>query len=256
MKLSWSGAMFKDLLLTVLLPPGSPMLLIVVGLALGWRKRPGMKVAVFGLTLLWLSSTPLVGDALIHSLEAAPVPDEKLARDLGAIVVLGSNVIASSPELRQDITDLESLGRVRYAARLAKRTAAPILVTGGGQSQHPGVSEAEVMARDLKVDFGVDVKWLESGSNNTAESAQKCFALLQPDKRTRIALVTSAWHIPRAERAFRKAGFDVVPAPTVYIPRRELTWRDAFPGGLGLVRTQIALRELLGLVWYRLQGTA
>jgi uncharacterized SAM-binding protein YcdF (DUF218 family) len=73
----------------------------------------------------------------------------------------------------------------------------------------------------------------------------------------RVALVTSAWHMPRAAHLFRKAGVDFVPCPTDYLARRsvrgglaELSWDSE-----SLVRSSFAVHEWLGLLWLRLRGT-
>jgi uncharacterized SAM-binding protein YcdF (DUF218 family) len=112
------------------------------------------------------------------------------------------------------------------------------------------------MARVLQQDFNTPVKWIEDRSTTTAENAARSFAILQPTGHTRIALVTSASHMPRAERAFRKAGFDVIPAPTAYSSRRESKLADWLPSAEGLYATRVALWELLGMMWYQLKGAA
>ena len=68
-------------------------------------------------------------------------------------------------------------------------------------------------------------------------------------------LLTSAFHMPRSVGIFRKAGFAVEPYP--------VDWRTGGPGELlafspfaldGLERTEVAVREYLGLVAYRISG--
>jgi hypothetical protein len=64
-------------------------------------------------------------------------------------------------------------------------------------------------------------------------------------------LVTSAWHMPRARRAFEQAGLEVIAAPTGYtsITPSPMAW---VPSGQALRNTHIAMREWLGQAWYRL----
>jgi uncharacterized SAM-binding protein YcdF (DUF218 family) len=110
------------------------------------------------------------------------------------------------------------------------------------------------MAAALEEDFRTPARWIEEQSNTTAENAARAFAILRPEGRVRIALVTSAWHMRRAELAFRKAGFDVVPAPTGYSSRAEARFLDWIPSASGLYATRTALWEWLGMAWYRLTG--
>jgi uncharacterized SAM-binding protein YcdF (DUF218 family) len=83
---------------------------------------------------------------------------------------------------------------------------------------------------------------IEGRSTNTAENAAFCRAAIQPANMNRWILVTSAFHMPRAVGAFRAAGFHVEAYPVEYLsapPTRKV---------------QVALKEVLGLAYYRLTG--
>lgn len=187
----------------------------------------------------------------MRALEPPPAAGSDIA-SAQAIVVLGGGVIERSPEYGEAVVGSESLVRLRYAARLARETRIPVLVSAG--NPYGEVPEAEAMARALKTDFAVEARWIEKGSATTAANAVLSYAMLAPEGRTRIALVTTAWHMPRAARAFRGAGFDVVPAPTAYLPPRDWLALDFVPSSEGLRLTRIALWELLGMAWYALRG--
>jgi uncharacterized SAM-binding protein YcdF (DUF218 family) len=242
-----------DPLALLLLPPAGPLLLLALGAILARRRiRLGVTLGVLGFATLWLSSLEGIGYSLLRRLEPPPVSKAALA-NATAIVVLGALRIHDSPEYGEDTAGTQALARLRYAARLARTTGLPILVSGG-KPYGGALPEGEVMARVLQQDFNTPVKWIEDRSTTTAENAAQSFALLQPAGHTRIALVTSAWHMPRAERTFRKAGFDVIPAPTAYTSRRESRLTDWLPSAEGLYATHVALWELLGAAWYRLRG--
>jgi uncharacterized SAM-binding protein YcdF (DUF218 family) len=242
-----------DPLALLLLPPAGPLLLLALGAILAQRRKViGITLALLGFAALWLSSLEGVGNSLLRRLEPPPVSKAALA-NATAIVVLGAMRIHASPEYGEDTAGTQALARLRYAARLARTTGLPILVSGG-KPYGGSLPEGEVMARVLLQDFNTPVKWIEDRSTTTAENAAQSFAILQPLGHTRIALVTSAWHMPRAERTFRKAGFDVVPAPTAYISRRESKLTDWLPSAEGLYATRVSLWELLGMVWYKLRG--
>jgi uncharacterized SAM-binding protein YcdF (DUF218 family) len=236
------------------LPPAGPLLALALGALLAWRrrKRLGLTLGVLGFVALWLSSLEGVGNSLVRMLEPPPAAEAELA-GASAIVVLGADRIHESPEYGEDTVGSRALPRLRYAARLARATGLPILVTGG-KPYGGSLSEGEAMARVLKQDFNTPATWIEDKSNTTAENAALSFAILQPAGRTRIALVTSAWHMPRARYAFSRAGFDVIAAPTAYTSRRKPKPMDWLPSAEGLYATRVALWEILGMAWYELRG--
>jgi uncharacterized SAM-binding protein YcdF (DUF218 family) len=199
--------------------------------------------------LLWALSSSVVGHALLSALEAPPADLEKL-KSAQAIVVIGGGVVADSPEYGKTVLGGESLRRVRYAAYLARALNLPVLASSGNPYGPP---EAPAMADALR-ELGVQPRWIESASRTTAENAVESAKLL--GERKRIALVTTAWHMPRARRAFQAAGFEVLPAPTAYIGRVESTLLGFLPSAEGLQHSRIALREYLGMAYYRLTGKA
>jgi len=75
--------------------------------------------------------------------------------------------------------------------------------------------------------------------------------LLQQSNVKRIALVTHAWHMPRAVAAFKANGFDVIPAPTAYTTRYQTDLLDFVPTANGLRDSKIFMHEVIGMIWYR-----
>ena len=63
----------------------------------------------------------------------------------------------------------------------------------------------------------------------------------------RIALVTHAWHMPRAVQAFERAGLQVVPAPTGFTRPQQRALLEWLPSGSGLQSSREILREWLGM---------
>ena len=70
----------------------------------------------------------------------------------------------------------------------------------------------------------------------------------------KVILVTSAFHMPRAQMIFEEAGFSVVPYPVDFrIAAEGRDPTDYFPDPKALDRTDIAIRELIGRAFYRLK---
>ena len=68
----------------------------------------------------------------------------------------------------------------------------------------------------------------------------------------RIVLVTDAWHSRRAAIEFRLSGLDVVTAPTGILGTPPFSLYQLVPNVEGLQYSHVALREMLGVVWYEL----
>lgn len=249
MSIAW---FFKSLLSALLLPPGNGLLLLAIA-GLGRRRRWAFSLAFLGAFLLLLQSLPLVGSALMGTLErsAGPVLQEEAGAQ--AIVVLGSGLELDAEEYGGDTATDRTLVRTRYGAMLARRLALPVLVSGG-RPVNAARSEAEVMADILENEFKVPVRWREMQSLDTTQNAALSAAILKAAGVRRIVLVTQAFHMPRAVRLFRAAGLEVVPAPTHFkagglVP---LSVNDFLPRASALHHSFYALHEWLGIAWLAL----
>lgn len=243
-----------NLISAFLLPPLNLLLLGMAGLLL-WHKRPQLArmLITVSLALLWLCSTPFFAEAALHQLEGAPKALDTRMKQADAIVVLGGGTYFHAPEYGTDTVSEAALVRLRYAARLQRETGKPILVTGGKPLGND-LSEAQQMKSVLENEFKVPVRWTEDASDNTLENARYSYQLLQKSGIKRIYLVTHAWHMPRSARAFRQAGFEVVPAPTAWTTRYKVDLLDFVPRAEGLRDSKIFMHELIGLLWYRLKS--
>lgn len=249
--MSW---LITNLISAFLLPPLNLLLLGMAGLLL-WRKRPVIArwLVAASLALLWLLATPYVSDGLMRMLEGPPVALDPKAQPADAIVVLGAGTYLNAPEYGADTVGEAGLARLRYGARLQRETGKPVLVTGG-KPQGNILSEADQMKAVLEEEFHVPVKWTEGESDNTLENARFSQRILGPAGVRRIYLVTQAWHMPRAAMAFRAAGFEVVPAPTIFSLPRPYMLLDFVPSADALAESQRFMREVIGLLWYRLKS--
>lgn len=253
MSLSW---LISNLLSSLLLPPLNGLALAVAGLFL-WRARPRLArfLVIAGVFLLTALSLGVVARALLAPLEAKypPLaPGEHARLPVDAIVVLGASRYRAPPEFTADDVAGAALERLRYAALLARASGKPLLVSGG-TPDGGARSEGEAMRAALARDFGVRVRWVESASDNTAENARRSAELLLPAGVRRIALVTHAWHMPRAVAVFAAAGFTVVPAPTAYVSARPATPLDFVPRATAMQQAATALHEWVGIAWYALR---
>jgi len=242
----------------LILPPASLLLVAVAGLLAARRRfAAGWWVALAALGTLYLLSTPLASAALMAPLESATAPlpakdDQALAesiRGAQAIVVLSAES-EDAEEYGGPTVGTLTLVRLRYAARLHMRTGLPILVTGGATGDQ-GPSAGEEMRASLKTDFHTPTHWVEGQSRTTWENALLSAAILRPEGIQRVLVVTHAWHIPRAMRAFRQAGFDPIAAPTAFGSGNPWEPELAFlPSAKALLTSFYAIHELTGGLFY------
>ncbi|WP_035051861.1 YdcF family protein [Andreprevotia chitinilytica] len=243
--------LIKNTIAAFLLPPMNGLLLIALG---AWlqprRKRLGRSLLISGIALLYLLSTQLVANGLTGLLEPAPISAANL-RNVDAIVCLGGGKrFGAYDQPAGETVNNATLVRLRYCAQLARASGKPVLVSGGAPIG--GIPEADLMAAALREDFQIQPRWIENGSDDTAENARLSARMLLPPQR-RIALVSQAWHLPRAEHLFVVAGFEVTPAPTDFANREPFSLLQLLPKAKALYESSLAIHELVGLIWYRLR---
>ena len=238
------------------LPPATQGVLGVLGLLLrGRMPRTGTFLLVTAIVSLVALSMPAVGALGARELETISAIDVADAKKSGAeaIVVLGGGAYPHAPEFDgRDNVRVLTLERLRYAAHLQRATGLPIAVSGG---LSPGLhdTEGELMRRALSEDFGLDVRWVEHASTNTFENALYSRDVV-PVKR--VLLVTHAMHMPRAAALFRRAGFEVVPAPMGFlggVRGAPFITMDFVPTLHGLTVSHYVIYEALGALWYRIR---
>ena len=135
--------------------------------------------------------------------------------------------------------------RLAYAAHLHRLSGLPLMVSGGRMHGEKR-AEATLMKLALRDSFGLEPTWVETQSRNTAENARFSAAMLQQAGIHRVALVSQAWHLPRAVREFEAAGISVLPAPTDFAsPPPDSLWAW-LPRAYHLRQSSQALHEWLG----------
>jgi uncharacterized SAM-binding protein YcdF (DUF218 family) len=231
------------------MPLGIVLIVLLVALLMAWRSPlQAWRPIVAAIVLLYALSTQFVADGLLYVLE--PAPRDPAADASGqAIVVLGGGTYHRAPEYGGDTVKAGTLQRLRYAARLQRVLGKPVLATGGSP-EGSLIAEAQLMKQVLQQDFQVPVQWIEQRSNNTLENGRLVYRLLKPAGIERVYLVTHAWHMPRARLAFERAGFAVIPAPTGFATRFELTIIDFLPRAEALSDSTWFFHEILGIAWY------
>lgn len=243
-------------LLSLLVYPVSQCLLLLIAGLLLWRwRRLALACCLLAGGWLYLCSTAWFADWLIGGLEDRYPPTAlSVAGEADAIVVLGGTTRGDTH--LGSYADLNAQAdRLTYAATLYRAGKAPLVLFSGGSGTGDR-PEASQVAPYLQL-MGVPERalLLERASTDTRENALYSARLLEARELDSILLVTSAFHMPRARALFARAGLEVIPAPTDF---QRASGTPAVPRWLPTVedlqRSTIAIRERVGLVYYRLRG--
>lgn len=223
------------------------------------------RYAVFGRRLLATSAVLFalcgfspVGKLLILPLEQRFPPWDPAHGTPDGIVVLGGGI---EPDLSaahgRPILD-RSGDRLVAAAELARQYPKARIVYSGGNANLIGDNSAKEAdyALSMLEDLGVAKTRLtaERLSRNTVENAEFAKAVAKPKEGERWLLVTSAFHMPRSIGLFRKVGFNVEAYPVDWRASQSNAFSPSSIALNGLERTEIAMREWIGLAAYRVTG--
>ena len=238
----------------------SPLSWLLLALALGWvglRLRERGRWLVRGCTVVVAvaiaAMTPLVANALVGWLEAPrPAESSCITSPPPLAVVLAGGVDARpAGQAQLSALGITSRRRVERAVAWWQQRPGRVLIMSGGPQYPGGVATGALMA-DYARRLGVapQAVTVEAASITTWENAH-ALATLRPPVPRRVALVTSAMHMPRARLALARAGFDACPEPG---DSRRIAF--GLPGYLiprssALDKSEAALHELVGLVYYR-----
>lgn len=227
------------------------------------RRRLGQSLVVGGVVLLALLSNKFVSLALSRPLERRYPPIPELATGAPApaelaacrfIVVLGGGNGLETGASANNLLSSSALARIVEGVRLLRAVPdARLIVSGPGDPQR-GPTHAEVLARTAE-SLGVPrARILKIETARDTEEEAAAVRTLAGDGR--VAVVTSAWHLPRAIALCRHAGLEPLPCPTDYLSHLEDTvdYQDYLVDIDSLERSTWAVRERIGYLWIWLRG--
>jgi uncharacterized SAM-binding protein YcdF (DUF218 family) len=226
-------------------------------LATRWASL-GRKLLIASVVLLAICGFSPLGYWVLHPLESRFPPWDASRGAPDGIVVLGGAIDADASAERGVAVYRGGSDRVITAAVLARRYPnARIIYSGGSANLIDDDAKEADYALAVFENLGIPKERLtmERRSRNTRENAEFSRAIAAPKTGERWLLVTSAFHMPRSIGLFRKAAFAVEPYP--------VDWRTGGRADLatfsswamdGLERTDVGIREWVGLVAYRISG--
>jgi uncharacterized SAM-binding protein YcdF (DUF218 family) len=251
----------------VLTPLSVSVLLVLAGLwLLGQpqreRRRLGRGLVAAGLLLLLVFSNNQVSIWLARPLERQYAPVGEITADTAVppalarcryIVVLGGGQGDAASLSAASQLSTSALGRITEGVRLLRLVPdARLIVSGPGERDRP--SHATTLAR-AAISLGAPADRIVKieQAHDTEEESHAVRALIGDAP---VALVTSAWHLPRAAALFRQAGVDILPCPADFLAKSGDEWHadTLLCDSDSLARSTYALHEYLGRAWLWLRG--
>jgi uncharacterized SAM-binding protein YcdF (DUF218 family) len=243
-----------------LMPLPLCMALLASGLALSFcqrRRRLGLCLVSAGTALLVTFSNNFVSMSLTRRLESRfpAIPEMAAGKPIPTsiercrfIAVLGSGHADLRGVSATGRLSTSGLARIVEGVRLYRALPGATMILSGPSLPH-GYSHASVLATAaLSLGVSPDRIILLDTAKDTEEES---IAVARIAGGARTALVTSAWHMPRAATLFRNAGVDFVACPSDFVSRSDSLFRF---DSESLERSTLGVHEYIGLMWLRLRS--
>jgi uncharacterized SAM-binding protein YcdF (DUF218 family) len=218
----------------------------------------GRKLMIVSVVLLAILGFSPLGNLLLYPLESRFPPWDPARGAPDGIIILGGSIDPDLSLAHGTAVIRNAADRIIAAAAVARKYPnARIVFAGGSANLISNDAKEGDYAVDILESLGIERSRLiiERLSRNTLENAEFSRAMVAPKPGERWLLLTSGYHMPRSVGLFRKAGFAVEPYP--------VDWRVGGGSDLfsfnnivldGLSRTDLAIREWMGLIAYRVTG--
>lgn len=222
------------------------------------RYRIGRCALFLGMCILFLLSTKPMSELLIYSLEYQfPVPSDEILTTLDSVAILGGGMYTPQGFRKYPELSNAAYSRLCSGVRIFKRSSAETLALSGGGPGNGVMGEAEVMEA-LALELGVPENRIvvETTSQNTMQNGVELAKLLSSAQSKRIGLVTSALHMSRSIKVFRKQfpNDTIVPVPVNYIYSPDWSNLGSYmPSPEALLKSHYAIHEWIGMVWYAIR---
>ena len=227
---------------------------------IGWRKLSTIVFIVSFAVFVAIGFTNLA-DFMIGSLEKQ-YGENVLPEKPAGIIVLGGGLNSYLAQQYGGYELERPADRIIAGFELQNKFPnIPVIYSGGSNAVFRDlVPESEIARRVAVALYGNDRGWLfEDKSRNTWENALETHRLLKAkgidvEGAGPWILITSAFHMSRAVRCFEHAGFPVASWKTDYRSWHTEYPRITFNSSVQYRKFELALKEWIGLVMYKLLG--
>ena len=210
----------------------------------------GWYLLMAGFLFLTLLSISPVSDVLTQSLvRRYRIASEQMLENIDVITVLGGGG-------EDGVPSGTTKERIFAGIDIFRKSGAKFLAVQGASQVDGDPTDAEIM-KSIALEQGVPAEKMltDSKSRTTAEHPARLQELL-PDGVTRIGIVTSAIHMPRAMAVFQKYfPYKTIIALPVEIPDTRSRYRiiEILPSVDSLSNSTTTLHEWIGILWYKIE---
>ena len=246
--------------LSFLALPLTIILILIVGGAVFLTKRWGKRMLWVGIFLLLFFTNPFLSNLALLAWEPAFKDFDEIQNHEIGIVLTGVTNLSKTAYDRTFFN--KGADRITHALQLYRMGKIKKILITGGQGLNPTnpQSEAELLQRFLLM-TGVpepDVL-VEDQSKNTAQNASFTKAFLERNHIStdqEFLLITSAFHMKRAEQCFDKVGLKTESFPADYYSHDVKYDLPAllYPDAESLTYWNKLIKEWLGIVIYKAAG--
>ena len=209
------------------------MCLLVIGVV---KRKPAF--SVYGLLVLFVFSNPIFADWTIRQAEKPFVPIKIAALDKSDFVVVLSGDVA---RFENALNILEKGKADKMIVTAGKTPWEKKLDSDGHQyikiAAQRGIRSEKILITDVV--------------HNTEQEVMEIRKMIPVE--SKLTVVTSAVHMPRAKMLFEKSGFKITPFPIKFYLGNKITPMSFIPSALALHRSSKIYREFQGRFYYWLK---
>jgi uncharacterized SAM-binding protein YcdF (DUF218 family) len=232
-------------------------MLVIIVILIGLIKNK-KKLIYIAIGVLYIISTPIFSnnffklvEGSVHNEYRKPISAIDSA---DAIVVLSGmleiNEVGDSTYIEWGDPDRFFGGIALFKAGKAHK----LIFTGGKMPWDKAKKTEGEVLKEYAISNGIPSEkiFVTKDVVNTADEAVAVKELISPSKR--IILVTSAYHMYRAKRLFENEGFVVIPYKVDYksSSKKFIDVLDLIPNADNLKESEIAIREIVGRIYYQI----
>lgn len=215
--------------------------------------------------LLWATvicfyffSNGFITSEFVRAYEETTIHYSDIQQTYDVAIVLGG--FSSEDHEQEMVQFFSSTDRLMAGIKLYKTGKAKkiMISSGSGQIMKPDEREA-LFIKNYLLEIGIPEEDLiiESNSKNTYENAVFSSDILNKKySNGNYLLITSAFHMPRAKRCFKKVGLNITPFSVDHQagPRKLLVDHLFIPNAQNLSLWQMLIKEWIGFMAYYIMG--
>lgn len=228
------------------------ILVILVGLI-----RKNNRLIYLAIGVLYFISTPIISTTFFKMVEGGDFRGPVNATDSADAIVVLSGMLELIEVGDSTYVEWGDPDRFFGGIELFKAGKAQKLIFTGGKMPWDKVRKTEgKVLKEYAILNGIppDRIFVTKDVENTADEAMAVKELINSNKR--ILLVTSAYHMFRAQRLFEKQGLKVIPYKVDYKAAGDskITFMHFLPSAGSLELTETGIREIVGRIYYIIKG--